>query len=130
MQHIDRAGPPGKVDHTIGPSIVRNPNFFDTLPNSRHWLEVVRLLSTLHSLQLITRIVPRILGKVTKTLQGIAEETDGPHSISISKAVYEYGKVPACRLPQGSLGPFVNSGRPCASGYQCPFKHNLNFFPQ
>jgi len=44
-----------------------------------HRLEIVRLVASLDLIELIARVIPRIVGKITKTIQRIAKEARGPH---------------------------------------------------
>ena len=80
MQHVHRFGASGEVDHPVRAAVVRHANLLDTPADRRHWFEIVGLLTALHFVQLIARIVPRVLRKISKALEGVAEETHGPHN--------------------------------------------------
>jgi hypothetical protein len=75
IQHVYGIGKTGAVDHPISAGVVTYPDFFDTLANRGHGFEVVRLLASLHLIELITRILPGVLGKIPQTIEGIAEES-------------------------------------------------------
>ena len=72
---------------TVIATVVRYANLFDTLANGGHRFEIVGWLPTLHLVQLIACIVPRILGKVPQTLERPAEEHHWPHVLVISDSL-------------------------------------------
>jgi hypothetical protein len=61
-----------------------NANLLDAFADPRHGLEVVGLLAPLHLVQLIPRVVPRILRKVSQTLKRVSQKTDRLHVLIIS----------------------------------------------
>jgi hypothetical protein len=80
MQYVDRFGAAGNVNHPVRSALVRHA---DLLCARVHRLEVVGLLAALHLLQLIARIVPRILRKFAQALERVPEETHGLHFIQL-----------------------------------------------
>jgi hypothetical protein len=66
VQHVDRSGQPGRVDHAVCAGVVPYPDFFDALADGRHRLEIVRLFAALHLVQLVAGIVPGVLGDSRK----------------------------------------------------------------
>jgi hypothetical protein len=75
---------PGAVNRTIGAARVQNANLFDTLADGGHRLKVVRLVASLDLIELITRVMPRILGKVAQHLSESPKEALRPHDSIIS----------------------------------------------
>jgi hypothetical protein len=49
-----------------------------------HRLEVVGLVASLNFVELITRIMPRVLSEVSQALKRITKETERPHGSIIS----------------------------------------------
>ena len=79
MQNIHGIRPSGEVNHTVRAAWVQNANLLDALADGGHRLEIVRLLASLDLIELIARIMSRVVGKVSQAFQRIAKETHRPH---------------------------------------------------
>src|SRR5580692_361747 len=84
VKHIHSLFHSSRIDHAICAEFIPNTNFFDTLADRRHGLEIVRSLSVLHFLELIACVLPGILGKLTYGLQRVAKKPDRLHRLIIS----------------------------------------------
>jgi hypothetical protein len=78
-QHYDGVGQAGRVDHSIRSRVVPDSDLLNALAHRRHRLEVVRLPTALHLVELVTGIVPSIVGKLAQALERVAEEADRLH---------------------------------------------------
>jgi hypothetical protein len=79
---VDDLHAPRYVNYPVGATRFRNTNLFDTLADAGHWLEIVRLVPSLNLIELnlielITSIIPRVVGEVSQAFQRIANETTG-----------------------------------------------------
>lgn len=63
-------------------------DFLNTLADRRHRPEVIRLITALHFVELVARILPGIFGKIPQTLQGITEESNNFHCRNILIRIY------------------------------------------
>lgn len=81
MQHINGVGSTCGVNHAIDSGIVPYPEFLDTLADGRHGLEVIGLFAPLHLFELVTRVVPGVLGKVPQALERVAKKSQGFHGV-------------------------------------------------
>ena len=84
MQDVDSLRAPGQVNHSVGAALFRNADLLDTLANGGHRLEVVGLIASLNFVELITRIMPRVLCEVSEALERIAKEIQRPHDLIMS----------------------------------------------
>ena len=84
MQHVYGIRTPGHIDHAVSAAIVRNANLLNTLANRGQRFEIVGLLPTLDLIQLIARVMPRVLGEVSQALERVAEKVYAPHTLIIS----------------------------------------------
>ena len=65
MQHDHGVSEPNCVNNPVSSLFVPNPNFFNAFANCRHWLKVIRLLTSLNLIDLVARILPRIFREVS-----------------------------------------------------------------
>jgi hypothetical protein len=73
VEHIHRTGDSSRVDHAEGARFIAHTNLLDTLADARHRLEIVRLLAALHTIELLTSILPRVDQKLAQALERVAE---------------------------------------------------------
>ena len=74
VQHIDGIFQTGQINHPKRSCFVPDTDFFNSPANSRHGLEMIRLPSFLHLLQLLSGLSSRRLRKRSDILQSIADE--------------------------------------------------------
>jgi hypothetical protein len=84
MQDVDGFGAPSQIDHPLSAAVVRYADLLYTLAHGAQRFEIVGLRSTLYFVQLITRVVPRVLGKVPQALERVSAEPHWPHVLIIS----------------------------------------------
>ena len=70
-----------RVDHSISARIVPYPDFLNPLAYRWHRLEIIRLPTPLQLIQLIARVLPRIIWKVPQTFERVTQESNGPHGM-------------------------------------------------
>lgn len=69
VQHIHTIGNARGVDDTVGARFIPDSDFLNTLANRRHRLEIIGLFTALHFVELITRILLRIFGKLAQAFE-------------------------------------------------------------
>jgi hypothetical protein len=74
-QGVDSLRAPGQVNHSVGAARFRNADLLDTLADGGNRLEIVGLVASLNFVELITRIMPRVLWEVSQVLERITKET-------------------------------------------------------
>jgi hypothetical protein len=74
----------GCVDYTVGAAFVRDSNLLDTLANGGQRFEIVGPHPALYLVQLVARVVSRILGEFPQAFERVAKETHWPHALIIS----------------------------------------------
>ena len=81
VKDIDCLHAPRHVNHTISAARFEDANLFHTLADGGHRLEIVGLAAALDLIELITRVMPRVVGEVSQALQRIAKKAHGSHKL-------------------------------------------------
>lgn len=82
VQDVDSLRAPGKVNHALGPALIRNANLFHVLACGGNWFEIVRWPTALHIFQFIAGVLTRILREFPQILQKVAKKTHQFYFIS------------------------------------------------
>jgi len=85
MQDVDGLRATRDIDHSLGAALLRHANLFDAPADRGHWLEVIRLLSALHFVQLKARVVASVLWELSQPLERVPEEGHWLHFLIISE---------------------------------------------
>jgi hypothetical protein len=88
VKDVDCLHAPRYVNHTISAARFEDANLFHTLADGGHRLEIVGLAAALDLIELITRVMPRVVGEVSQALQRISKKAHGPHCLIISSWIY------------------------------------------
>jgi hypothetical protein len=65
VKHVDCDGKVSGINDAENSGLISDSQLFDSFTNPRQGFEIVRLLSPLHQLQLISRIMARVFRKLT-----------------------------------------------------------------
>src|SRR6218665_137425 len=77
VTHVDGISELGNVDDPKRPGSIPNPNFLHALAHGVHGLPVVRFLSALYLVELMTCLAPGRKRKSAKVIKGVAPKLDG-----------------------------------------------------
>lgn len=103
MKHDHSISHTRRVDHSISARIVLYPDFLNPLAYRWHRFEIIRLTTPLQLIQLIARVLPRLIWKIPQTFERVTQESNGLHATNILIWIYLSNRCASRRTHQLSM---------------------------